>query len=58
MGGARADHPNSQGKMVHQTKVYGIKSSYVKFRLPEDDDGTDSNGFMEVDPEQEALPFD
>ena len=49
---------NSQGKMVHQTKVYGIKSSYVKFRLPEDDDGTDSNGFMEVDPEQEALPFD
>ena len=49
---------NSQGKMVHQTKVYGIKSSYVKFRLPEDDDGTDPNGFMEVDPEQEALPFD
>ena len=25
---------NSQGKMVHQTKVYGIKSSYVKFKLP------------------------
>lgn len=49
---------NSQGKMVHQTRVYGIKSSYVKFRLPEDDDTMDSDGFMAVDPEQEELPFD
>lgn len=49
---------NSQGKMVHQTRVYGIKSSYVKFRLPEDDDTMDPDGFMAVDPEQEELPFD
>lgn len=49
---------NSQGKMVHQTRVYGIKSSYVKFRLPQDDDTMDPDGFMAVDPEQEELPFD
>ena len=49
---------NSQGKMVHQTKVYGIKSSYIKFLLPQDDDNTDSAGFMSVDFEQERLPFD
>lgn len=50
---------NSQGKMVHQTKVYGIKSSYIKFNLPEDDDTTDKDGFMQVEKyEQETLPFD
>lgn len=49
---------NSQGKMVHQTKVYGIKSSYVKFILPEDDDETDSDGFKPESYEQETLPFD
>ena len=49
---------NSQGKMVHQTKVYGIKSSYVKFNLPQNDDNTDEDGFVMVDEtEQEALPF-
>lgn len=48
---------NSQGKMVHQTRVYGIKSSYIKFKLPQDDDVTDENGFMQVE-EQEKLPFD
>ncbi len=49
---------NSQGKMVHQTKVYGIKSSYVKFMLPEDDDETDSAGFKPVESyEQATLPF-
>ena len=49
---------NSQGKMVHQTKVYGIKSSYIKFWLPEEDDETGKDGFMAVDPERESLPFD
>lgn len=50
---------NSQGKMVHQTKVYGIKSSYIKFNLPEDDDTTDKDGFVQVENyEQETLPFD
>lgn len=48
---------NSQGKMVHQTKVYGIKSSYVKFQLPQDDDSTDKDGFMVMEG-QETLPFE
>ncbi len=48
---------NSQGKFVHCTKVYGIKSSYIKFNLPQDDDSVDDNGFMQVD-EDENLPFE
>ena len=50
---------NSQGKFIHSTKVYGIKSSYIKFRLPQDDDATDKDGFMLVEGnDQELLPFD
>lgn len=50
---------NSQGKFIHSTKVYGIKSSYIKFRLPQDDDATDKDGFMLVEGnDQEPLPFD
>lgn len=49
---------NSQGKMVHQTKVYGIKSSYVKFKLPQDDDETDKEGFIQVDETQMSLLFE
>ncbi len=48
---------NSQGKFIHSTKVYGIKSSYVKFKLPSDDDSTDKDGFMTIEDEQETLPF-
>lgn len=48
---------NSQGKFIHSTKVYGIKSSYIKFNLPQDDDSTDKDGFMAVDEGQETLPF-
>ena len=48
---------NTQGKYIHSTKVYGIKSSYIKFNLPQDDDNTDSEGFMEIDDGQETLPF-
>lgn len=47
-----------QGKFIHNTKVYGIKSSYVKLILPQDDDSTDPDGFMVVEGEQERLPFD
>ena len=44
--------------MVHQTKVYGIKSSYIKLVLPPDDDETDQDGFVRADMEQMELPFD
>lgn len=27
---------NSQGKFVHQTKVYGVKASYVKLKIPDE----------------------
>ena len=47
-----------QGKFIHNTKVYGIKSSYVKFNLPQDDDNTDPDGFMSVNSGQTELPFD
>lgn len=46
-----------QSKFIHNTKVYGIKSSYIKLILPQDDDNTDRNGFM-VSDGQETLPFD
>lgn len=48
---------NTQGKFIHSTKVYGIKSSYIKLNLPQDDDNTDSDGFMAVDDGQGTLPF-
>lgn len=47
---------NSQGKFIHCTKVYGIKSSYVKIVLPADDDTTDGEGFL-TDIDEETLPF-
>lgn len=46
-----------QSKFIHNTKVYGIKSSYIKLILPQDDDNTDQDGFMVLDV-QEILPFD
>lgn len=49
---------NSQGKFIHSTKVYGVKSSYVKLMLPQEDDGTDPDGFMQMGGEQMELPFD
>lgn len=48
---------NSQGKFVHNTKVYGIKANYVKLNMEPDGD---PDGFMELDDlegEQERLPF-
>lgn len=48
---------NSQGKFIHCTKVYGIKSSYVKLALPTEDDSVDNDGFLIVEEGQETLPF-
>ena len=44
---------NSQGKYVHNTKVYGIKANYLKISMEAD---TDDEEFMELD-EQIELPF-
>lgn len=51
---------NSQGKFVHQTKVYGVKASYLKLKLQEDelDENADEDGFIKVEYEQGRLPFD
>lgn len=45
---------NSQGRYIHNTKVFGIKANYVKLNMEPD---TDKDGFMEVDNEQIELPF-
>lgn len=46
---------NSQGKYVHNTKVYGIKANYIKIHMQPD---TDPDGFVEVEEyEQMTLPF-
>ena len=49
---------NSQGRLVHQTKVFNIKASYIKLVMETD---ADDEGFMKVDDiegGQESLPFD
>lgn len=47
---------NSQGKFVHQTRVYGMKASYIKLRMETEDN---SDGFLKLEEyEQEQLPFD
>lgn len=47
---------NSQGKYVHNTKVYGIKANYIKIRMQPI---ADSDGFLEMEEyEQMTLPFD
>lgn len=43
---------NSQGKFVHQTRVYGMKASYIKLRMEPE---ADEEGFMDVEDVQ--LPF-
>ena len=45
---------NSQGKFVHNTKVYGIKANYIKLNMSPD---TDEEGFTPVEDEQIELPF-
>ena len=46
---------NSQGKLVHQTKVYGVKASYIKLNM---EPTVDRDGFTGADDEQIELPFD
>lgn len=46
---------NSQGKFIHQTKVFGVKASYIKIIVSQN---VDKDGFMIIDEEQERLPFD
>lgn len=49
---------NSQGKFVHQTKVYGIKASYIKINMEAE---ADPNGFVslgDMEDGQMELPFD
>lgn len=46
---------NTQGKFVHQTKVHGIKASYLKINMEPD---ADEDGFTAVDNDQIGLPFD
>jgi hypothetical protein len=46
---------NSQGKYIHNTKVYGIKANYLKINM---DPEADEEGFMDVTEEQIELPFD
>ena len=46
---------NSQGKFVHQTKVYGMKASYIKLRMEPEADG---EGFMELEDTEVQLPFE
>lgn len=46
---------NSQGKLVHQTKVYSVKASYIKLNM---EPAADRDGFTEADDEQIELPFD
>lgn len=56
---------NSQGKCVHQTKVFGIKASYIKVTLnngrdEEDIQNAKQTEFIDIDNEvdQIELPFD
>lgn len=46
---------NSQGKFVHQTRVYGMKASYIKLRMEPE---TDREGFMDLEDTEVKLPFE
>ena len=46
---------NSQGKFVHQTKVYGMKASYIKLRM---EPKTDGEGFIDLEGAEVKLPFE
>ena len=49
---------NTQGKFVHQTKVFGIKASYLKVNLAPEE--KDEDGFVKIedDEQQMSLPFE
>lgn len=50
---------NSQGKYIHNTKVYGIKANYIKINMQPDGD---ADGFMNIDELEDygqmSLPFE
>ena len=47
---------NSQGKFIHQTKAFGVKANYIKFRLePEKSDLAYESNYKQE--EMEDLPF-
>lgn len=46
-----------QGRFIHNTKVYGIKSGYIKIILQQDDEDPEEEEFMQFDEEQMELPF-
>ena len=46
---------NSQGKYIHNTKVFGIKANYVKLNMESD---ADPDGFVKIEDEQLELPFE
>lgn len=47
---------NSQGKFIHNTRVYGIKANYVKLIVPTEEQEADKDGFIYGD--QMELPFE
>ena len=50
---------NSQGKFIHSTRVYGIKSSYIKLNLLlEEDKMEEETEFVSAEFVQGSLPFD
>lgn len=46
---------NSQGKYIHNTKVYGIKANYIKLNMESE---ADKDGFISLENEQLELPFE
>ncbi|MBQ6832844.1 MAG: DUF927 domain-containing protein [Lachnospiraceae bacterium] len=49
--------PTPQGKFIHNTKVYGIKSGYIKIILQQDDEEPEEEEFVQFDEGQITLPF-
>lgn len=49
---------NTQGKFVHQTKVYGIKASYVKIVMEPSADKDGFVGWDDLEDGQMELPFE
>lgn len=46
---------NSQGKFIHNTKVYGIKANYIKINIQLEEVSDD--GFIDIEEGQMNLPF-
>lgn len=49
---------NTQGKFVHQTKVFGIKASYLKVNLAPEEKDEDEFVKIEDEEQQMSLPFE